>query len=389
MSIKLIIKKNKDMKKVLFILISVLFSVYSYSQQFDTLFPQITTVYNPLDTITYTYIIPEIMDESLCYDNGHYDNLLGFPDGLDLSRLHCEGNPIKAVAQGFLFENTTTVEGVYALMGLSWGVDGQTLPVGFKTGVMDSSYNVIYEKEYILDPPMEWGLGLWFEFVFVPYDSVLHLNDFVYIFMEWPDSTCVGGQIITEYTDDHIKMGLAGFTEIKSAGQWTEEVCIACGVKYDPLFKWYGDNYWVEKSSLTCALDRYAYAIVKENNTVTMHSCPPIGVAFYYNNYLYNNNDDSGNDDDSENNDDDSGLSDLDISYLVRLQPNPAKDIVTVQSSFKVKEIEIHNVLGQVVLRKEGSQNIETIDVSNLQSGTYIVRIKTQRGFANKKILIE
>ncbi|MBO7224574.1 MAG: T9SS type A sorting domain-containing protein, partial [Bacteroidales bacterium] len=44
---------------------------------------------------------------------------------------------------------------------------------------------------------------------------------------------------------------------------------------------------------------------------------------------------------------------------------------------------------GQVVLRKQVSQNIETIDVSNLQSGAYIVRIKTQRGFANKKILIE
>ncbi|MEE1272150.1 MAG: T9SS type A sorting domain-containing protein [Bacteroidales bacterium] len=71
------------------------------------------------------------------------------------------------------------------------------------------------------------------------------------------------------------------------------------------------------------------------------------------------------------------------------VSPNPASDIVTVQSSFKVREIEIHNALGQVVLRKEGSQNIETIDVSNLQSGAYIVRIKTQRGFANKKILIE
>ncbi|MEE0267497.1 MAG: T9SS type A sorting domain-containing protein [Bacteroidales bacterium] len=71
------------------------------------------------------------------------------------------------------------------------------------------------------------------------------------------------------------------------------------------------------------------------------------------------------------------------------VSPNPAKNIVTIQSSFKIREIEIHNALGQVVLRKQGSQNIETIDVSNLQSGTYIVRIKTQRGFANKKILIE
>jgi hypothetical protein len=77
------------------------------------------------------------------------------------------------------------------------------------------------------------------------------------------------------------------------------------------------------------------------------------------------------------------------VDRYSNVYPNPAKDIVTVQSSFKVREIEIHNALGQVVLRKQGSQNIETIDVSNLQSGAYIVRIKTQRGFANKKILIE
>ena len=77
------------------------------------------------------------------------------------------------------------------------------------------------------------------------------------------------------------------------------------------------------------------------------------------------------------------------VDRYSNVYPNPAKDIVTVQSSFKVREIEIHNALGQVVLRKQGGQNIETIDVSNLQSGAYIVRIKTQRGFANKKILIE
>jgi len=71
------------------------------------------------------------------------------------------------------------------------------------------------------------------------------------------------------------------------------------------------------------------------------------------------------------------------------VSPNPAKNIVTIQSSFKIREIEIHNALGQVVLRKQGSQNIETIDVSNLQSGMYIVRIKTQRGFANKKLVIK
>ena len=77
------------------------------------------------------------------------------------------------------------------------------------------------------------------------------------------------------------------------------------------------------------------------------------------------------------------------VDRYSNIYPNPAKDIVTVQSSFKVKEIEIHNALGQVVLRKEGNQNIETIEVNSLEKGTYIVRIKTQRGFANKKLVIK
>ena len=82
-------------------------------------------------------------------------------------------------------------------------------------------------------------------------------------------------------------------------------------------------------------------------------------------------------------------LYDVNVDKYSNVYPNPAKDIVTIQSSFKIREIEIHNALGQVVLRKEGSQNIETLDVSILESGVYVVRIKTQRGFANKKLIIK
>jgi hypothetical protein len=82
-------------------------------------------------------------------------------------------------------------------------------------------------------------------------------------------------------------------------------------------------------------------------------------------------------------------LYDATVDRYSFVSPNPANDVVTVQSSFKIREIEIHNSLGQVVLRKEGSQNIETLDVSILESGVYVVRIKTQRGFANKKLIIK
>ena len=82
-------------------------------------------------------------------------------------------------------------------------------------------------------------------------------------------------------------------------------------------------------------------------------------------------------------------LYDVNVDRYSNVSPNPANEVLKINSSFKIREIEIHNSLGQVVLRKEGSQNIETIDVSNLQSGVYVVRIKTQRGFANKKLIIK
>ena len=85
----------------------------------------------------------------------------------------------------------------------------------------------------------------------------------------------------------------------------------------------------------------------------------------------------------------DMSLYDVNVDRYSNVYPNPAKDIVTVQSSFKVREIEIINALGQVVLRKEGNQNIETLEVNSLEKGTYIVRIKTWRGFANKKLVIK
>ena len=233
-----------------------------------------------------------------------------------------------------------------------------------------------------------------------PFDSTLYLNDFVYIYFEWPDSSCVGG--ISNgylYQDDEPAMYLVPFVEDRPLGSDVGPAeCALCDVKYDPLFMWYGSNSWEALSDLRCDLSQfYAYWYDKDGPNVTAYY-PPIGVTLYYtnNNSGDNGGDDNGGNDDGGNNNDDnnegggeSGLTDIDVSHLVSVLPNPADDVLKIQSSFKVKEMEIYNALGQVVLRKEGSQNIETIDVSNLQSGTYIVRIKTQRGFATKRVIIK
>jgi hypothetical protein len=370
------------MKKLVFILMTVLISVFSHLQAQDTIMLQNIYPYFVIDTINKTHIYPEVMNPSVCYDEGPNDPLI-INSGMaaQLNRLACENKSLKAAAQGFMFDDTTAIDGI-----LGWtGVVSLYTPsnVGFKLGIMDENLNVIYQNDYVFDVSNIPSSLITYNYI--PFDSVLHLNGFNYVFVEWPDSACVGGTFYAgggQYQDDYAVFSLAANKEDYMGGLYDPDFCIACNVKYPPLFKWYGDNYWVDLYSLRCLNDFerwWFYGAEKDGEEFISIYAPPINFFLYYDNNSHNGEDAGGN----------SGLSDVNVSHLVSVHPNPAKDIVTVQSSFKVKEIEIHNALGQVVLRKQGSQNIETIDVSNLQSGAYIVRIKTQRGFANKKILIE
>ena len=59
----------------------------------------------------------------------------------------------------------------------------------------------------------------------------------------------------------------------------------------------------------------------------------------------------------------------------VSIFPNPTNDILNITSSKTISEIEIVNVLGQVVYRKEVNADNTLCDVNELTAGVYIVRI--------------
>ncbi|WP_223598665.1 M28 family peptidase [Chryseobacterium sp. GVT01B] len=71
----------------------------------------------------------------------------------------------------------------------------------------------------------------------------------------------------------------------------------------------------------------------------------------------------------------------------IRIYPNPAKDLITVEfqqevTSFKV---EINDMVGNIVLHAENEKKINT---SGLTNGVYMVTIKTDKGNTTKKIII-
>ena len=71
------------------------------------------------------------------------------------------------------------------------------------------------------------------------------------------------------------------------------------------------------------------------------------------------------------------------------IYPNPAKDILNIscKNGVTIDEVLIYNQTGQKVLERKLSNN--TIDVSNLQKGMYIVELVSKEWKVRKKLIIE
>lgn len=78
---------------------------------------------------------------------------------------------------------------------------------------------------------------------------------------------------------------------------------------------------------------------------------------------------------------------DFDFGTYFTLYPNPANDVLNIQTkqNLPVNSIEVYNQLGQVVLAVTNAVN--SIDVADLASGTYFVKINTEKGSANSKFV--
>jgi Leucine-rich repeat (LRR) protein len=80
---------------------------------------------------------------------------------------------------------------------------------------------------------------------------------------------------------------------------------------------------------------------------------------------------------------------DFDFGTYFTLYPNPAHDVLNSQTKqdLPINSIEVYNQLGQVVLAVTNSVN--SIDVTDLASGTYFVKVNTEKGSANAKFVKE
>jgi len=80
-------------------------------------------------------------------------------------------------------------------------------------------------------------------------------------------------------------------------------------------------------------------------------------------------------------------ISDLVLNVI----PNPANDIITIETSQNTKngELTIYNIKGQEILNRQISKAKTKIDISDFESGVYLVKLITDYKTNIKKLVKE
>ena len=71
------------------------------------------------------------------------------------------------------------------------------------------------------------------------------------------------------------------------------------------------------------------------------------------------------------------------------MYPNPATNVLNIESSSTIEKVTVYNVLGQQVLSEIPNKALVTLDVSNLQVGVYVVKTTIDGNVSSSKFIKE
>ena len=111
---------------------------------------------------------------------------------------------------------------------------------------------------------------------------------------------------------------------------------------------------------------------LNRNDIVQFIITSDLGIVYYDNVYFYKGTS--------------LGTTSFEKSKL-KVYPNPASSTLTIEANSAIERVSIHNVLGQEVLSRSPKTNNTTLDISNLQKGTYIVRTTSEGKTETTKVL--
>ena len=72
-----------------------------------------------------------------------------------------------------------------------------------------------------------------------------------------------------------------------------------------------------------------------------------------------------------------------------RIYPNPADNILNIESTMSIEKVTVYNLLGQEVISKSPNAELVTLDVANLQSGVYVVKTSINGNISSTRFIKE
>lgn len=81
------------------------------------------------------------------------------------------------------------------------------------------------------------------------------------------------------------------------------------------------------------------------------------------------------------------GLQENDFINNISVYPNPVKNILNFKTEDNISKVEVYDITGRILSSNSVSEN--KIDLSNLKTGNYILKVYTEKGIMNTKIMKE
>ena len=352
------------------------------------------------------YIYPPIIDTNYTSINtlGNYHE-----GAASLFALASNAPPNEFLLTGFA--QRYEVKDSVKIMGVGLMINGVDLyPFGNNNvtiSVWDSTMtNLIHVKNFI---DGGWTAGYQYPstsiYPFVEYifDDTLTLYEDYHISVEYP-KRCQAIQtsmplfmVLSDYID-YSPDGLSGY-------------CVPYGIctKYKPYVRFGCDNRttWTHVDSVTNwhgELNSYAIAARYQISQLFNPDFPPellCDTAVYKAIGLcpiraledtLSTGDTTLNGNDTISNGGDSTNSALQLSKQldesVKLSPIPADEILNIKSDYNILSIEVFDVMNRFIERKELNSKTLQLNISKYQSGTYFIRIKTDKGLVKKKFIV-
>ena len=81
------------------------------------------------------------------------------------------------------------------------------------------------------------------------------------------------------------------------------------------------------------------------------------------------------------------GLQENDFINKISVYPNPVKIYYKFQNRTYISKVEVYDIAGRILSSNSVSEN--KIDLSNFKTGNYILKLYTEKGITNTKIIKE